>query len=169
MRQLIAALSIAIILPVLPGRLAAQASAMERGARGYTFRLSDGEPISYFLEHSGELELTNSQTMQLMNVRRRLRVQTAPFMQQMDSLRRVMGISLDPTPRLTEDVIEHIRRFQEASKPLTDSIRVLNDAARNEARTILRPGQLVTLDSLLASGRRGRDGRGGRPPIGPSR
>jgi hypothetical protein len=165
MRLVLAPLILAAAL--LPaGHLAAQSSAMERGARGYTFRLSDGEPISYFLEHSRELELSDTQKTQLMNVRRRLRARTEGYMQQMDSLRRVMGISLDPTARLTDDVLERIRRFQEAAKPLTDSVRVLNDAARNEARTLLQPGQLVTLDSLLATGRRGRSGR---PPIGPSR
>ena len=49
--------------------------------------LSDGEPISYLLEHSKLLDLTDAQKSSLMDIRRWLRQQTAPFMRQMDSVR----------------------------------------------------------------------------------
>ncbi len=167
LRHAIAAL---LFTGAAPALLPAQWAPLEtRGGRGYSFQLSDGEPISFFLEYSRELELSDSQKVSLMNIRRRLREQDAPFMQQMDSLRNAMGISLDPTPRLTNDKMEQLRRFQAASKPMADSLKVYNDAARDEARRLLLPDQLVRLDSLAKEAARGRAGRDGRPPSGAPR
>lgn len=120
--------------------------------------LSDGEPISFLLENSRYLELTEEQRLQLMDVRRRLRAQTAPFMRQLDSLRELVGLSLEPRRRRADDA-EALERFQRESRPIVDSIGVRNDVARREARLILDSLQLVRLDSLIQRQRRGE-----RPP-----
>jgi hypothetical protein len=60
--------------------------------------------------------------------------------------------------------VELLARFRVASQPITDSMKVNNDAAREEARRALLPDQLVRLDSLAKSAGRGGEGR--RPPSG---
>lgn len=124
--------------------------------------LSDGEPISYLLEHSGVLDLTDDQKESLMDIRRWLRQQTAPFMRQMDSVREYLGISLER--RVRREDIETLERFQAMTLPLTDSIRFYNDAARGEARQVLDSAQAVRLDSLVVAERRVLPRR--RPPPG---
>lgn len=124
--------------------------------------LSDGEPISYLLEHSDVLDLTDAQKESLMDIRRWLRQQTAPFMRQMDSVREFLGISLEQ--RVRREDIETLQRFQTMTQPLTDSIRFYNDAARGEARQVLDSAQAVRLDSLVVAERRELPGR--RPPRG---
>ena len=125
--------------------------------------LSDGEPISYLLEHSSLLELSDRQKMTLMDVRRRLRRQTAVFMQKLDSIRALVGLPLG-SPLRTSDR-EALERFQTLSQPVIDSIRVHNDAARAEARFLLDSAQLVRLDSLVVSERSPMAVR--RPPPSP--
>ena len=49
--------------------------------------LSDGEPVSAFIEAGRVLELTDVQKRRLMDIRRNLRVQNKPFMSTLDSLR----------------------------------------------------------------------------------
>jgi len=122
--------------------------------------LSDGEPISYVLEHSDVLDLTDAQKESLMDIRRWLRQQTAPFMRQMDSVREYLGISLER--RVQREDIEILQRFQALTQPITDSIRFYNDAARGEARQLLDSAQAVRLDSLVVVERRVSPGR--RPP-----
>lgn len=109
--------------------------------------LSDGEPISYLLEHSDVLDLTDAQKESLMDIRRWLRQQTAPFMRQMDSVREYLGISLER--RVRREDLETLQRFQTLTRPLTDSVRFYNDAARGEARQLLDSAQVVRLDSLV--------------------
>ena len=77
--------------------------------------LSDGEPISYLLEHSDVLDLSDEQKESLMDIRRWLRQQTAPFMRQMDSVREYLGISLER--RVRREDIETLERFQELTRP----------------------------------------------------
>lgn len=148
---------VAIAAPVLAPAQTPPDRAVFRGGRVGLY-LSDGEPISFLLEYSRFLELTEEQRLQLMDVRRRLRAQTAPFMQQLDSLRELAGLSLQPRRRGSDDV-EALERFQRESRPIVDSISVRNDLARREARLILDSLQLVRLDSLIR-----RQARGERPP-----
>ncbi|HSA54838.1 MAG TPA: hypothetical protein VLE53_04000 [Gemmatimonadaceae bacterium] len=124
--------------------------------------MSDGEPISYLLEHSKLLDLTDAQKSSLMDIRRWLRQQTAPFMRQMDSVREYLGISLER--RMQRDDVEALERFQSSTQPLADSIRMFNDAARGEARQLLDSAQVARLDSLVVEERRVAPGR--RPPRG---
>lgn len=133
---------------------------VRRGAPGFT--LSDGEPISYLLEHAQFLKLTDEQRDLLIDIRRRLRQQTAPFMRQLDSLREYMGLSLESTRGFDREDMERLERFRRESQPITDSLRVYNDAARGEARLALDSLQLVALDSLVRTEGRGTTGR--RPP-----
>jgi hypothetical protein len=136
---------------------------IRRGAAA-GFELSDGEPISYFLEHARPLELTEQQKAALMEIRRRLRRTNAPYMQRLDSLRNHLGISLEPR-RLTEEDLKLFTRLETLSKPITDSMKVNNDAAGAEARTLLDARQAMRLDSLATAERNAI--RGQRPPRPP--
>lgn len=132
------------------------------GPRGaLSFQLSDGEPVSFYLEWAHELEVTDDQRAQLIELRRRLRVANAPFMQQLDSLRQAAGLEMGERGRMSERDAEALRRFNEWARPVTDSIKQNNDGARADIRTILQPLQLARADSLF---RANRDVRGRRPP-----
>jgi len=140
------------------------------GPRGaFSFELSDGEPVSFYLEWSRMLELTEPQKSALIEIRRRLRVQNAPFMQQLDSLRELAGIDMSTRGRLSERDRESFQRFQQWAAPVIDSIRVNDEGARREIRGVLDARQLARADSVQAELREQRDprsrrGRGeGRP------
>jgi len=149
------------------GTARAQTIVQRTGREGlYVFELSDGEPISFFLEHSHELQLTDSQRVSLMDVRRRLRQTNSPFMRQLDSLRQVNGVSLEPRARLSADDRSALQRFQLGSQTVVDSVRANNQAAQQEARTLLNDKQRAVLDSLATTDRSLGRGRGGRRPPG---
>ena len=119
------------------------------GPRGVvSFELSDGEPVSFYLEWSRVLELTEGQKSGLIEIRRKLRLQNAPFMRQLDSLREAAGVNMATRGRLDERDAASLRRFQEWSAPVTDSIRLNNDGARREIRALLAPPQMTRADSL---------------------
>ena len=125
--------------------------------------LSDGEPISFILEHAQVLDLVDSQRVNLMSIRRRLRAANDPYMRQIDSLREELGISLEPRPRgLNEEDRKKLQRLEQLSQVITDSIRINNDAARLQARGLLDSVQVVRLDSLTVRERGTIGGR--RPP-----
>jgi hypothetical protein len=125
--------------------------------------LSDGEPISFILEHAAILDLVDSQRINLMSLRRKLRSANEPFMRQLDSLRESLGISLEPRPRgLNDEDRKKLQRLEQISQPITDSIRVNNDAARVQARALLDSVQVIRLDSLVVQERGTIGGR--RPP-----
>lgn len=127
------------------------------GPRGeLSFELSDGEPVSFYLEWGRELELTVAQRQQLIEIRRRLRLVNDPFMQRLDSLREAAGVDLTPRRRLTDDDHAALRRFREWSQPTVDTIRVNNDGARAEIRLVLDPGQLARGDSIALAGQEGQ-------------
>ncbi len=131
--------------------------------------MSDGEPISFVLEHAQVLDLTDEQRGGLMTIRRRLRSANGSYMKQLDSLRDVMAISLEPRERgLSDEDRKKLQRFEQLSQPVTDSIKVNNDAANLQARGLLDSVQVVRLDSLVL---RERGTIGGRrpPPPAPSR
>lgn len=124
------------------------------GMRGpMTVDLSDGEPISFFLEISRELGLNDAQKARLMDMRRRLRAQNAPFMKQLDSLRSLAGVELGETGGLTAEDREALEKFRVWSRPVIDSIRVNNDLARAEVRALLDETQRATADSLATEAR----------------
>jgi hypothetical protein len=156
----------ALLLALLPAVSPAQGMPA-RDSRGPSggLTLSDGEPISYLLEHSSLLELSDQQKMTLMDVRRRLRRQTFVYMQMLDSIRALVGLPLG-SPLRTADR-EALERFQTLSQPVIDSIRVYNDAARAEARFLLDSAQVLRLDSLVVSERSPMAVR--RPPPDPRR
>jgi hypothetical protein len=75
-------LKLAFILLALPVVLPAQvmpATVIRRGGAD-GLAMSDGEPISFVLEHSSELDLSDGQRMGLINIRRRVRSNNEPFM-----------------------------------------------------------------------------------------
>ena len=136
------------------------------GANGLA--MSDGEPISFILEHAQVLDLVDSQRVNLMSIRRRLRAANDPYMKQLDSLRGELGISLEPRPRgLTDEDRKKLQRLEQMLQPITDSIRINNDAARIQARGLLDSVQVVRLDSLTVRERGTIGGR--RPPPAPLR
>jgi hypothetical protein len=161
-------LKLAFILLALPVVLPAQvmpATVIRRGGAD-GLAMSDGEPISFVLEHSSELDLTDGQRMNLINIRRRVRSNNEPFMRQLDSLRELVGLSFEPRPRgLDDDDRKKLQRFEELSKPITDSVKVINDAANLQMRALLDSAQIVRLDSLVVSERGTIGGR--RPPTRP--
>ena len=128
----------------------------------FTFDLTDGEPVSFYLELSRELELTPGQRTGLIDVRRRLRLQNSPFMRQLDSLREVVGIDLNARRRVDEQNREAFRRFQQLAAPVIDSIRLNNDGARREIRTLLDARQIAKGDSLATAMRDPRNRREGQ-------
>lgn len=132
-------------------------SASVRGPRNLS--LSDGEPISFFLELSRELDLTDAQRTGLIDIRRRLRIENAPLVKSLDSLARVSGVELGDKPRLTSEDLRALEKFRTISAPVTDAIRVNNEAARAEARVLLADTQRVKMDSITTAVRgRGRRG-----------
>lgn len=153
-----------IALPAIVSAQTLPARVVRHGAAALA--ISDGEPVSFFIERSKELELTDAQRDTLMALRRRLRAQNAPYMRSLDSLRNVLGIDLEPRPRTTDAERAKMERFQQMSAPFADSIRVNNDAARGEAWSMLQVAQRNKVDSLLKADRanrlRGEPGR--RPP-----
>jgi hypothetical protein len=158
-------------LPAIPAALDAQdmpARVIRRGAPN-GMALSDGEPISFILEHAQVLDLVDSQRVGLMSIRRKLRSANDPFMRQLDSLREYLGLSLEPRPRgLNDDDRKKLQKFEQMSQPITDSIRINNDAARIQARALLDSIQVVRLDSLVLS-ERGTIGGRRPPPANPRR
>ncbi len=134
------------------------------GPRGYlTVDLSDGEPISAFIEISRALELTDTQKRRLMDIRRNLRVLNKPFMARLDSLRELAGVELGDRERIRRREAEALTRFNLWARPVVDSIRFNNDVARAEARGLLSADQRRRFDSIAVAGRDAR----GRPPRRP--
>jgi hypothetical protein len=148
---------------VAPGALAGQSTAITSPSgvvRGqYTFDLSDGEPISWFLEYSEQLKLKPEQKTSLIAIRRRLRAENERFMTRLDSAASAVGLTLGEVTRLTPDERMALERFNKVTQPTRDSIRVNNDVARAEALTLLTSVQQTRLDSLVLELRRDR-GRG---------
>jgi len=153
-------LIICAIAAGLPGAVQAQygMSASVRGPRNLS--LSDGEPISFFMELSRELELSDEQRTGLIDIRRRLRIENASLVKSLDSLARISGVELGDKPRLTSEDLRALEKFRTMSAPVTDAIRVNNEAARAEARLLLADRQRVKMDSITTA-YRGRDRRGG--------
>jgi hypothetical protein len=160
-------LSILVLIILIAAPIAASAQVMPAqvvrrgGANGLA--MSDGEPISFILEHAQVLDLVDSQRTNLMVIRRRLRSANESYMKQIDSLRESLGISLEPRARgLSDEDRKKLQRLEQLSQPITDSIRVNNDAARLQARSLLDSVQVVRLDSLTVRERGTIGGR--RPP-----
>ncbi|HJU74529.1 MAG TPA: hypothetical protein VJ717_12345 [Gemmatimonadaceae bacterium] len=152
-------LYVAII--ALPSALAAQADRTPIGfvTGPYSFELSDGEPISWFLEFSEQLKLTMDQKTTLIAIRRRLRGENERFMERLDSVAAVVGLTLGERTRMTPDERMAVERFNKLTQPTRDSIKVNNDLARAEALTLLTNLQQARLDSLVSVLRRERGGR----------
>lgn len=155
------ALLLALCSPsILPAQIMPSA-VVRRGASGLV--VSDGEPISFILEHAQPLALADSQRTSLIAIRRRLRAVNEPLMRQIDSLREQLGISLEPRPRgLTEEDRKKLDRLEQLSRPIADSIKVNNDAANLRARVVLDSAQVMRLDSIVLE--RGTIGRRRPPP-----
>jgi hypothetical protein len=126
--------------------------------------MSDGEPISFFLEISRELGLTDPQKTRLMDMRRKLRVQNAPFMLKLDSLRALAGLELGERGGLSSEDRQALERFRTWSRPVIDSIRINNDVARAEVRAMLDASQRSAADSIARDARTRRPTRRERPP-----
>ena len=165
-RSLLVSFACALAFAPVSGAAQRGAAPPFEGPRGlYTFDLADGEPISFFLEVAHEIGLRDAQKSRLMDLRRRLRGQNAPHMEQLDSLRALAGIDLGDRNGVNQRDAEKLRRFNEWARPVIDSIRINNDVARAEARTLLDADQRKSLDSIAAlDRRRERNPRRGRPP-----
>lgn len=154
-------------LVALPATLPAQGMPGEVRRRGEgpvdaTLSMSDGEPISFVLEHAQSLDLSDRQRAGLIGIRRVLRASNSGFMRQLDSLAEYVGLNLETRPSgLTEEDRKKLQRFQQLSQPITDSIRVNNEAARMQARQLLDSVQVVRLDSIVIRERSGPR----RPPV----
>ncbi len=136
------------------------------GPRGeYSFELSDGEPVSFYLEFSRMLDLSEEQKSGLIEIRRKLRIANAPFMQQLDSIRAAAGVNMESRGRMDARDAEALQRFRAWSAGVTDSIRVNNDGARREIRALLSDTQMARADSLNREMQEMRSRRqpGGRP------
>ena len=132
------------------------------GPRGaLSFSLSDGEPVSFYLEVAREIELSDDQRSRLIEVRRKLRLTNAPFMRQLDSLRQSAGVDMTERGGLTRQDTEALKRFRQISAPVVDSIRVNNEGAKNDIRSILAERQMVKADSIAQSIRDSRGRRSG--------
>jgi len=163
---LLSALCLMAAPVILPAQLTTMPATVVRRGGANGLAMSDGEPISFILEHAQVLDLVDSQRTSLMALRRRLRAANGSFMRQLDSLREVLSISLEPRPRgLTDADKKKLQRFEQLSQPITDSIKINNDAANLQARGLLDSVQVVRLDSLVLRERGTIGGR--RPP--PSR
>jgi len=158
------AFAVLLTVPVASSAQVMPTTVVRRGgANGLA--MSDGEPISFILEHAQVLDLVDSQRVSLMSIRRRLRAANDPYMRQLDSLRDELGISLEPRPRgLSDEDRKKLQRLEQISQPIADSIRINNDAARIQARSLLDSVQVVRLDSLTVRERGTIGGR--RPPPG---
>jgi hypothetical protein len=131
------------------------------GGADATLSMSDGEPISFVLEHAQDLDLSDRQRTGLITIRRRLRIMNESFMKQLDSLREYVGLNFEPRPRgLSDEDRKKLQKFEQLSQPITDSIKVNNEAARVEARGMLDSVQVVRLDSIVVAARGGAR----RPP-----
>lgn len=156
-----------LFLASLSGVAAAQRGAAPpfEGPRGHmTVDLSDGEPVSAFIEAGRALDLTDAQKNRLMEIRRLLRVQNKPFMTRLDSLRELAGIDLGDRERMRRRDEEALQRFNTWARPFIDSIRVNNDAARAEALAALTVDQRRRFDSITVAARAARPRPGRRPP-----
>ncbi|MEW5917849.1 MAG: hypothetical protein AB1762_15715 [Gemmatimonadota bacterium] len=161
-------LAFAILLVLLPAVVHSQVSAtpqVGRVAGPYSFDLSDGEPISWFLEFSEHLKLTPDQKTSLISIRRRLRHENEAYMERLDSVAESVGLVLgERTARMSDDDRQALERFNKLTQPTRDSIRANNEIARAEALSLLNKAQTARLDSVMASlrDRRGilRRGRG---------
>ena len=149
---------------LVPGMARAQGGAPPfNGPRGaYTFELSDGEPVSFYLEWSRALELTDAQKTQLIEIRRRLRQVNAPLMIRLDSIREFAGVDMTERARLTAQDADALSKFRLLAKPVTDSIRLNNDQARSEIRHLLEERQMIRADSIAGAQRDSRPRRAGR-------
>jgi hypothetical protein len=136
------------------------------GPRGYvTVDLTDGEPISAFIEAARPLALSAPQLRRLMDIRRVLRGQNKPYMERLDSLRALAGLDLGARERIGRKDEEALQRFNTWARPSIDSIRMNNEVARAEARSLLLPEQRARMDSLLQASR-AREGRPRQRPRG---
>ena len=155
-----------LLLPAIAGAQRGGAAPPFDGPRGeYSFAMSDGEPVSFYLEWSRMLDLSEAQKTGLIEIRRKLRVANAPFMRQLDSLREAAGVNMESRGRIDARDAEALRRFREWSVAVTDSIRLNNDGARREIGALLNATQLARADSL----NREMQDAGGRRPGGRER
>jgi hypothetical protein len=151
-----------LLVPVLAGAQRGGAAPPFDGPRGaFSFEMSDGEPVSFYLEFSRMLDLSEVQKTGLIEIRRKLRIANAPFMRQLDSLREAAGVNMESRGRIDARDQEALRRFSEWSVAVTNSIRVNNDGARRDIRALLDATQIARADSL---NREMQDARGRRPP-----
>jgi hypothetical protein len=165
LRALILAVVVAALLPATGQGQGADARPLGFVTTPHSFELSDGEPISWFLEFSQPLKLTSDQKTTLINIRRRLRSENERHMERMDSIAKSVGLHIGERTRLDEDDRRALERFNEATQPTRDSIKVNNDLARAEVLTVLTAAQNKLLDSLMVELRRGRrDVRRRGPP-----
>jgi hypothetical protein len=148
-RSLIVTFLLVTFFPVAASAQRGAAPPFE-GPRGfYTFDLADGEPISFVLEVSHELALSENQRVHLMDIRRRLRETNAPYVARLDSLRSLAGIDLGDRNGINRKDAEALERFNRWARPAMDAMRVNNDVARSDARRVLDSDQRRRLDSIV--------------------
>lgn len=144
-----------IALAVSPAAFAQRPDPAFEGPRGaFELELSMGEPVSFFLEWSRELELNEPQRLKLMAIRRRLRTQNSGFNARLDSIASAIGVSFGERGRMSEKQRAAIAAFNKLAAPTLDSIRANNDVAKNEVDQVLESFQLVRADSIKTASRK---------------
>ncbi len=137
------------VLLIGPSQLEAQFQrAPRRGPAPLFFALSDGEPVSYYLEIAREIELNDKQRMRLIEIRRVLRLQNARFMSRLEEFRDLAGIDVSDKSKFTDDDLIAIQRFNAWSMVTRDSIRQNNELAHREAILVLTSAQRQEADSI---------------------
>jgi hypothetical protein len=159
------AILISSLLLAAPAALSAQGMPAEVRRPMGAVAINDGEPISFVLENAQVIDLRDDQRITLMAIRRRLRAANGLYMKQLDSLREMLGIDMEARPRgMSDEDRKRFQRFEALSQPITDSIKVNNDAAKLQAREVLDSVQVAKLDSIATRGRAGAPSRRGSPP-----
>jgi predicted PilT family ATPase len=156
---------VVLLLAAVPVVLPAQGMPAEVRRPMGPAAITDGEPISFVLENAQVIDLREDQRIVLMAIRRRLRAVNGTYTKQLDSLREMLGIDMEARPRgMSDEDRKKFQRFEALSQPITDSIKVNNDAAKMQAREVLDSVQVAKLDSIATRGRVGVPGRRGSPP-----
>lgn len=139
-----------VLLLMIPCQLTAQfRRAQQRtGSPPVFFALSDGEPISYYLEIAREIQLSEQQRVRLIEIRRLLRLQNSRFMRRLETLRDLAGIDVSDKRKFTEKDAIAIQRFNAWSLVTRDSIRQNNEIAHRETYQVLTISQRQRADSI---------------------
>jgi hypothetical protein len=160
-----------VLVVASPALLFAQRSRSGGGREGPTVGMGgmmEQDPVSFLIENSRELALSDSQVTKLMVVRRHLRMQNAGLMLRLDSARQAAGVKTGEERRADDQAErDRMQRVESALRPVRDSLSANNAAAREEALAALSEEQRARATELLAkmAKQRPEGGMRGRRPF----